>query len=184
MPEIPRIIVPRPVIDGLPRPIFEPPVTRGIKPPSIRVPDTTIDYPEIDVPTRQEWEGQIQPPKDESQTVPEQDTRDLPPGARPPASQPPAAPPAPSTRTAEIELPGFTIPVPDREVIEATAAVAAVSTASALAATTALKPLFEWLLKLMKTAMKQVVEKVKKKLQKNKYKENGESDDDNPGDKA
>ena len=156
---VPRITIPNPVIRQLPSPNIRntpPPVVRGIKPPVISVPDPTIQYPTIDVPTEEDFRNQMQQGQNGGEAQ-EEDSRTL-------------GPP-----TAEVGVPptltipgGINIPIPTNDVIAATAGVAAVSTASALAATTALKPVFEWLLKLMKTAMKQVVDKVKKKLTKEK----------------
>ena len=153
-------------------------MVRGIKPPVISVPDPTIDYPELDLPTEEDFRQQMQPPQEDQKPIETEPSRELadpqPPVApAPPTDTAPDTPPAtpPTTEVGEqptLSVPGMEIPIPSTEVIQATAAVAAVSTASALAATTALKPLFEWLFKLFKAVMKQAVEKVKKKFAKEK----------------
>jgi len=61
-PRIERI--PSPVIDSLPPPVVAPtilprPVVSGLSPPVIDIPGVVIDYPTIDVPTREEWEGVV-----------------------------------------------------------------------------------------------------------------------------
>ena len=49
----------------------------GIRPPVVRTPDTRIDYPTIDVPTEQEFQGDMGPQQPQ-QPTPTPDTRDLP----------------------------------------------------------------------------------------------------------
>ena len=140
MPEIPRIQVPqsvigdvpRPVVDSIPRTVINrvpPPVVRGIRPPVVDVPNPTIDYPTIDVPTREEFEGQLSPEQDETQQVPE-DTRDLP--TTPPVPQPPAAVTTPET--APPMIPGTDIPAPEMAPLVTAGATAVVTTTVALTA--------------------------------------------------
>ena len=66
---------------GSPPPItdsIEPPVTSAIEVPVLEVPDAVIDYPTIDVPTQQSFEGMMTPPQQTQQEEP-QDTREMPP---------------------------------------------------------------------------------------------------------
>ena len=156
--EIPRSIIqeiPVPTIRQIPAPTIRelpPPVLR---PPTIEVPEVIIDYPEIDVPTREEFEGVITPPEGEEDTPPE-DTRDMP-------ESPPPPPPIPEVETPVIELPGMEIPIPTQEVIIATGTTAFIATGATLAATVALKPVFEWLFKIFHAVGKNAVKKLVKK---------------------
>lgn len=75
------ISIPRNVIDSIPPPVTNvvpPPVVTSIPKPVVDVPIPVIDYPTLDVPTREEFEGAIIPPR---KPKPETDisTRDLPP---------------------------------------------------------------------------------------------------------
>lgn len=86
--EIKPISIPRSLIRTIPPPItdsVEPPVTSSIEVPVLEVPDATIEYPTIDVPTREEFEGMIVPPQQTQEEEPE-DSRDLPPPKPEPAA--------------------------------------------------------------------------------------------------
>ncbi len=79
--EIRPILIPRSVIREIPPPVVDataPPVTRGIKVPVVNVPTPVIEYPTLDAPTQEQFEGmRVQPQQPEPE--PEVDTRDLPP---------------------------------------------------------------------------------------------------------
>ena len=55
-------------IKDIPPPVVQSPESRpvvdGIAPPAVNIPDVIIDYPTIDVPTREEFEGAITPPRE------------------------------------------------------------------------------------------------------------------------
>ena len=78
--QIREIRVPRNVISELPRPVVEasipvvrgakPPVVRGISPPVVDVPDTTIEYPTIDIKTEQEFQGDMSPQQEPQTSTP------------------------------------------------------------------------------------------------------------------
>ena len=115
MPDIIDLIQIQPtVIDTLPPPVVNntpPPVVNGIRPPVVDVPDTSIDYPIIDVPTEESFQGDMSQP----QEVPQEETetgRDL---------------PAPT-----ISVGGLDIPLPKPEVAVTSATTAAVTTVAAL----------------------------------------------------
>jgi len=78
--------IPRNVIDRIPPPVTEvvpPPVVTNMPKPVVDVPNPVIEYPTLDVPTREQFEGVVTPPKQqESET--KDPTRDLPP-VNPPA---------------------------------------------------------------------------------------------------
>ena len=64
--EIKPIRIPRSVIREIPPPTEIPaPVVRGIAPPAVNVPEVIIDYPTIDVPTKEEFEAGVAPSKEE-----------------------------------------------------------------------------------------------------------------------
>ena len=62
-----------------------------------------------------------------------------------------------------IPFSDFSIPTPDAKVLSTTASAAFVATASALAATTALKPVFDILFKVLKVVFKQAMNKILRK---------------------
>ena len=147
---VPTLQLPTPPTRGLTPP------TRGMKPPRIREPD--INYPRVDLPTTVPQDltpgkGQNQPAQQEpenNRALPDPKTIiDIP---------PPPVPsfPVPFTDNARI-------PVPDAGLLTTTASAAFIATGSALAATTALKPLFDELFKIFKTAFKQLQKKLLKK---------------------
>ena len=104
-----------------------PPVTNGIKPPVINVPEVEIDYPTIDVPTQEEWEGVIGGQQNgvEQPTTP---GRDLPPT--------PATPQVPT-----INIGGTDVPMPDVAPLITAGASAVVATTVTLGATIAFQQL-------------------------------------------
>ena len=83
--EIKPIRIPTNVIREIPPPITNsvaPPVTSAIEMPVVDIPNIIIDYPTIDVPTQEQFEGMASPPQ-ETEPEPDLDTRELPP---PPAT--------------------------------------------------------------------------------------------------
>lgn len=119
--EIPRINIPRSVIREIPPPVTHftpPPVTTSLTPPVVNVPSPVIEYPTIDVPTREEFESQVSPPQQPPQPTPEP-VRELP-------------PPPPPPRT--IDVPGVgDVPLPDPAPLVAAGATAVVTTVVVLA---------------------------------------------------
>lgn len=153
---IPRI--PPNVIRTIPPPVVRdtpPPVIRGIQPPVINIPEPVIEYPVIDVPTREEWEGVVTPPKPEPPPV-EEESRDLPasPPVKPIQEQPPPT----------VNINGNEIPLPEVAPLVtagATAVVAATVTMTATIVLNQLKdkligPILERITKRKKIKIKQV----------------------------
>jgi len=138
-----RIEVPRPVTNRV-----APPVVSGIAAPIVDIPDTTIQYPTLDVPTRNQFEGDLRPSDDSGRETPPQDTRDL-----------PETPPIPQVPV--IDVGGFEIPVPDPAPLVAAGSLAVVTTVVTLGATigvnqakTALEPLIKKALQPKKKKIK------------------------------
>ena len=73
--------IPRNIIDRIPAPVTDvvpPPVTTTMPKPVVDVPNPVIEYPVLDLPTREQFEGVVIPPKQE-ESEPKDPTRDLPP---------------------------------------------------------------------------------------------------------
>jgi hypothetical protein len=78
--EIKPVRIPRSMIREIPPPVVTntpPPVISGLEVPVVEVPNPVIEYPTIDVPTREEFEGQLGQQQSQPQEEP-QETRDLP----------------------------------------------------------------------------------------------------------
>ena len=138
--EIPRPVIDTsiPVIRGV-----KPPVVTGISPPVVDVPQVTIEYPTLDVPTREEFQGDISPQQPQTPT-PTPDTRDLP--TTPPIETQPS-----------FEVGGVDVPIPEPGPLVAAGSLAVVTTVVTLGATiavgqvkTALEPLLRRLLQKKK----------------------------------
>jgi hypothetical protein len=153
--QIPRNVVygiPSPVVDSISVPIpvvrgAKPPVVRGISPPVVDVPNTNIDYPTLDVPTEEQFQGDMSPQQPQT-SIPTPDTRDLP--------TTPAIPTQPS-----IEVGGVDIPIPEPGPLVAAGSLAVVTTVVTLGATiavgqakTALEPMLKKMLQPKKKKIK------------------------------
>ena len=156
--QIREVRVPRNVVSELPRPVVETsiPVVRGVKPPVVTgisspvvdVPNTTIDYPTLDVPVEQQFQGDMSPQQEPQTSTPTPDTRDLP--------TTPAIPTQPS-----FEVGGVDIPIPEPGPLVAAGSLAVVTTVVTLGATiavgqakTALEPLLKKMLQPKKKKIK------------------------------
>ena len=158
------------VIPPVPLP---PPITRempgapiGISPPRINEP--RIDYPIIETPNftpggDEQGQGQQEGPPQE-----QEDTRDLPDTKLPPLPDPNTIIDLPQPPEPVIEVPytDYEIPMPDAQILSTTASAAFVATTSALAATTALKPVMDTLFKILKVAFKKALSKLLRKKEK------------------
>jgi len=117
--------IPRNVIRDLPRPVIDssvpivrgsnPPVVRGISPPVVNVPDTSIEYPTLDVPTEEQFQGDMSPQPPQT-SIPTPDTRNLPTTPPPVETQP------------SFEVGGVDIPIPDSAPLVAAGSLAVVTT--------------------------------------------------------
>lgn len=128
--EIKPIVIPRNVIRDLPPPVVQdtpPPVVSGIEVPIIEVPNPVIEYPVIDVPTQEQFEGMLTPQQPQEEE-PKEDTRDLP----PPPPTPPAPAPAPTGPVVSVGGLDVTLPAPD--VIATAGTTAVVATTASLVA--------------------------------------------------
>lgn len=129
MSRIPPIRIPNPVIRQIPRPVIRdlaPPVTSGIQPPVVDVPNPIIEYPTIDVPTREQFEGEMEQKPEES--TEEEKTESLP-------------PPEPSTiitPSPTINILGVEAPLPEVAPLVTAGATAVVTTSVTLGATIAM----------------------------------------------
>lgn len=144
---IPRLQIPRPVIDTIPPPVIQnspPPVIRGLEIPIIDVPTPIIEYPTIDIPTREQFEGAITPPQQPAQTSTPERSRLLP---------------------ETVPILGRDIPVPDAATLITTGSTAAIAVATTMASTLLLKSLFQKLDPISKR-LSEVMDKKKKKKKK------------------
>ena len=148
--EIRPIRIPRPQIRDLPPPVTQntpPPVVSGLEPPVVDIPGVVIEYPTLDVPTQESFEGQLAPPQPEPEPPPT-DTRSL----------PPSGPVVDLPVVGEVPLP----PVAPLVTAGATAVVAATVTMGATIALNQVKTALEPALKKM-TAPKKKKIKIKQK---------------------
>ena len=157
------------VIPPVPLP---PPITRempgasiGITPPRMQEP--RIEYPVIETPNYtpggdEQGQGTREEPQEE-----QEDTRDLPDTKLPPLPDPSTIFELPTEQPViPIPLTEIKIPQPDGQVLSTTASAAFVATTSALAATTALKPVMDSLFKVLKVVFKKVLSKLLRKKDK------------------
>jgi len=162
--DIPRISIPSNIIRTLPPPavdVVPPPITTELTPPVIDVPSPVIEYPTIDMPTREEFEGMVTPPSEQQQPETTQDTRDLPPPA-PPA--PPLPQPEPPVPQPTVDVPGVgPVPLPEAAPLITAGTTAVVAAAATMTATILfsqvkdklLAPLIERISKTKKIKIKQ-----------------------------
>ena len=152
--EIKPIRIPRSVIREIPPPVVQSPelqvpVVRGIAPPAVNVPEVIIDYPTIDVPTREEFEGAVTPPREE-QPAPEEPNRPGLPPSLPVETQP------------SINVGGVDVPIPEPGPLVAAGSLAVVTTAVTLGSTIAFTQLKNAAEPMIKNALKNVGGKKKK----------------------
>lgn len=146
-PVVSEINVPRPVVRGV-----KPPVVRGISPPVVNVPDTSIEYPTLDAPTEEQFQGDLSPQQPSRNPTNTPDTRDLPITPIPPVETQPT-----------FDVGGMEIPIPDLAPLVAAGSLAVVTTVVTLGATivvgqvkTALEPSLKRVLKKKKIKIKKV----------------------------
>lgn len=162
------------VISTIDRPAIrdvEQPVVRGLEVPVVDVPNTTIKYPVIDVPTQAEFDAAVNAERQKQSQEEKPKERGLPDTTPPPqlpqvAQTPFTQTPAP-TPVAEVpadkpqptfSVYGVDINLPDPSLVATAGAVAVVTTASTMVATTALN------------ALKNAAEPIIKEATKNKFK--------------
>jgi len=177
-----KIISPSSVrIDGPPIiPTIEPPVTRraersvahGLQLPIINVPDPTLNYPVIDVPTQEEFDAAVRAEQQKQQQEQEEKTRSLP-DSKPivPQVQVPQesvqdkilketnTPTNLGVPVIEVPIVGE-VPVPPKEQVILAGTTATASVAAALVG----KSLVEWMVGKMKPIVQQIFVRGKKLL--------------------
>jgi hypothetical protein len=162
-------------------PTIEPPVTRRtgrtiipeINMPIINMPDTTIKYPIIDVPTQEEFDAAVRAEQKKQQEEKEEKTRGLP-DATPTPQLPPSvqtpqdnriisddAPKTSNLGVPVIEVPIVgEVPIPPKEQVILAGTTATASVAAALVG----KSLVEWMVGKMKPIVQQIFVRGKKLL--------------------
>jgi hypothetical protein len=162
-------------------PTIEPPVTRRtgrtiipeINMPIINMPDTTIKYPIIDVPTQEEFDAAVRAEQKKQQEEKEEKTRGLP-DATPTPQLPPSvqtpqdnriisddAPKTSNLGVPVIEVPIVgEVPIPPKEQVILAGTTATASVAEALVG----KSLVEWMVGKMKPIVQQIFVRGKKLL--------------------
>ncbi len=146
------------VISTIDRPTVrsvEAPVVRGLEVPIIDVPNTAIKYPVINLPTQKEFNGAVKgerekqtPQEQEEKTrgLPDSKAPELPPAVQQITQQPPVSTSTPVAEVSAKPQPTFSvygvnINLPDPSLVATAGAVAVVTTASTMIATTALNAL-------------------------------------------
>ena len=161
-------------------PTIEPPVTRRtersvipqIDMPIVNMPDTTIKYPVIDVPTQEEFDAAVRAEQKKQQEEKEEKTRGLPDATPTPQLPPVVQTPqdnrnisddAPKTNLGvpviEVPIVGE-VPIPPKEQVILAGTTATASVAAALVG----KSLVEWMVNKMKPIVQQIFVRGKKLL--------------------
>jgi hypothetical protein len=174
-PRDPNIIQPIPTLGPID---FPAPVTDGMGPvPGLTPPRPNVPFipePRIELPPilpgdigEEEAADSKQPQDNEDpEDSPPQDNRDLPIDQQQfPTFNDPAYQVTPPDPTVEIPIIEFEVPVPDTAMLITTGTTAAVAAAGAVAATQAVKPIADFLIKQFKTAFKILFNKLLKKKQ-------------------
>jgi len=146
----------------------ETPIVRGLALPVFQMPDPSFKYPVVDVPTQEEFDAAVRAEKEAQQQQQQDKPRGLPNTKAPDIPQqfvePPTQPPVTQTEIQpDKPQPTFTvlgtdINLPDPSLVATAGAVAVVTTASTMVATTALN------------ALKNAAEPIIKEATKNKFK--------------
>jgi len=146
------------------------PVVRGIALPVFDMPDTSIKYPVINVPTQEEFDAAVKAEKEKQAQEQQDKTRGLPDTTSPPQLPQIVQTPPSQTSTPVAEIPAETKPqptfsvygvdvnLPDPSLVATAGAVAVVTTAATIVSTTVLN------------ALKNAAEPIIKEATKNKFK--------------
>jgi hypothetical protein len=171
--EVPKVGINGPsVISTIEPPVLrsvEVPVVRGMALPVFEMPNTSIKYPIINVPTQEEFDAAVRADKEKQAQEDAAKNRGLPDSTPPP--QLPQVTQTPPTQTPIAEIPadkpkttpsfsvyGVDINLPDPSLVATAGAVAVVTTAATIASTTVLN------------ALKNAAEPIIKEATKNKFK--------------
>ena len=154
--EIQPIRIPTNIIRTLPPTVTDGlsvPVVSGIEVPVIDMPDTTIDYPTIDAPTRQTFEADLSAPPQ----LPQEETEDS-------RQLPPPAPPAEVVEPNVVSVAGVEVTLPPASVIATTGATAVIATSASLVAAVAVKQLVAAAEPMIKNALAKAAQSKKLKI--------------------
>jgi hypothetical protein len=140
----------------------EAPVVRGLEVPIVDVPNTTIKYPVINVPTQAEFDAAVKAEREKQTQEQPEKTRGLPDttpqvpqvAQTPPIQTPIAEIPADKPTTPSINVYGVNINLPDPSLVATSGAVAVVTTAATMASTAVLNVLKNAAEPLIKEATK------------------------------
>ncbi len=181
--EIPQIRSASVKIDAPPIiPTIEPPVTKrtersvthGLQLPIVNIPDPTLNYPVVDVPTQEEFDAAVRAERQKQQEAQEEKTRGLP-DATPPPQLPQVAQTPPPDRVKSDDTPQTNtnlgvpvievpivgeVPIPPKEQVILAGTTATASVAAALVG----KSLVEWMVNKMKPIVQQIFVRGKKLL--------------------
>jgi hypothetical protein len=164
--QIPKVGINSPsVISAIEPPVLrsmEVPVVRGLSVPIVDVPDTSIKYPVINVPTQAEFDAAVNAQKQQEQQPQQEKSRGLPDptpqvpqvAQTPPIQTPIAEIPADKPTTPSINVYGVNINLPDPSLVATAGAVAVVTTAATMASTAVLNVLKNAAEPLIKEATK------------------------------
>jgi hypothetical protein len=165
--QIPKVGINSPsVISAIEPPVLrsmEVPVVRGLSVPIVDVPDTSIKYPVINVPTQAEFDAAVNAQKQQEQQPQQEKSRGLPDptpqvpqvAQTPPIQTPIAEIPADKpTTTPSFNVYGVNINLPDPSLVATAGAVAVVTTAATMASTAVLNVLKNAAEPLIKEATK------------------------------
>ena len=153
----------------------EKPVIRGLTLPVIDVPNPTLNYPVIDVPTQEEFDAAVKAEQKKKEQEQEEKSRGLP-DSKPvlPQVQVPVQnsqdnrnlsdqPPTNNLGVPEIQVPFVgPVPVPPKEQVILAGTTATASVAAALVG----KSLVEWMVKKFKPIVERIFAQIKKRLSK------------------
>jgi hypothetical protein len=166
--QIPKVGINSPsVISAIEPPVLrsmEVPVVRGLSVPIVDVPDTSIKYPVINVPTQSEFDAAVNAQKQQEQQPQQEKSRGLPDTTpppqlpqvtqTPPAEMPIAEIPADKPTTPSFSVYGVNINLPDPSLVATAGAVAVVTTAATMASSAVLNVLKNAAEPLIKEATK------------------------------
>ena len=153
----------------------EKPVIRGLTLPVIDMPNPTLNYPVIDVPTQEEFDAAVKAEQKKKEEEKEEKSRGLP-DSKPvlPQVQVPVQnsqdnrnlsdqPPSNNLGVPEIQVPFVgPVPVPPKEQVILAGTTATASVAAALVG----KSLVEWMVKKFKPIVERIFAQIKKRLSK------------------
>jgi hypothetical protein len=164
--QIPKVGINGPsVISTIEPPVLrsmEVPVVRGLSVPIVDVPNTSIKYPVINVPTQEEFDAAVNAQKQQEQQPQQEKSRGLPDttpqvpqvAQTPPTQTPIAEIPADKPTTPSFNVYGVNINLPDPSLVATAGAVAVVTTAATMASSAVLNVLKNAAEPLIKEATK------------------------------